>query len=57
MFGRMKDKVSGKISNTEAAAKFKDSDEYQKINAMRQNYQEFKGNLQEGVENTQNPMI
>jgi hypothetical protein len=51
-FGKFKDNIKGKISKTEAAARFKESEEYKKIKEMRSNYQEFKGNLKEGVENT-----
>lgn len=57
MFGRLKNKVSSKIANTEAGKKFKESEEYEKLKAVRANYDEFKGTLKEGVENTQNPVI
>lgn len=38
MFGRLKSKVSSKIGNTKVAKKFKESDDYQKIQDMRENY-------------------
>lgn len=43
--------------NTEAGKKFKESDEYEKLKEYRANYSEFKSNLREGVENTQNPAV
>lgn len=57
MFGRLKNKVSDKVMNTEAGKKFKESDEYEKLKEYRANYSEFKSNLREGVENTQNPAV
>lgn len=57
MFGRLKNKVQSKVMNTEAGKKFQDSEEYEKLKEMRANYAEFKGNLKEGVENTQNPVV
>jgi hypothetical protein len=57
LFGRLKNKVSSKVGETAAAKKFRESDEYEKLNAMRQNYADFKGNLKDGVENTQNPVV
>lgn len=57
MFGRLKNKVSSKISNTEAGKRFQETEEYEKLKEMRQNYAEFKGTLKEGVENTQNPVM
>ena len=57
MFGRLKNKVSSKVSNTEAGKRFKESEEYERLKAVRANYDEFKGTLKEGVENTQNPVI
>jgi hypothetical protein len=57
MFGRLKNKVSDKIGNTEAGKKFKESEEYEKLKQVRANYAEFKGTLKDGVENTQNPVV
>jgi len=48
MFGKLKEK----ISSTDAAKKFQESEDYEKLNAMRANYAEFKSNLKEGVDNT-----
>jgi hypothetical protein len=42
-FGKLKDKVS----NTAAAKKFYESEEYEKLKSYRNDYQEFKGNLKE----------
>ena len=52
MFGRLSKKVSDKVSETDAAKKFQESDEYAKLNEFRQNYKDFKGNIREGVETT-----
>lgn len=52
MFGRVKENIAGKISKTEAAENFKKSEEYEKLKEVRSNWQEFKGNLRDGVENT-----
>ena len=32
-------------------------EEYEKLKEVRANWHEFKGNLRDGVENTQNPMV
>lgn len=59
--GKEKEGVFGsikqKISKTEAAQKFFESEEYKKLREARGNYSEFKGKLREGIENTQNPAI
>ena len=52
LFGRLSSSIKEKVSSTEAAKKFKESEEYQKLREARENYQEFKSNLQEGIENT-----
>ena len=53
MYGKFKDKVS----STDAAKKFYQSDEYDKLKSYRNDYQEFKGNLKEQLENSQNPSV
>lgn len=52
LFGRLSSSIKEKVGSTEAAKKFKESEEYQKLREARENYQEFKSNLQEGIENT-----
>lgn len=49
--------IKSKISETDAAKKFYETDEYNKIKEVRGNYKEFKEKLREGMENTQNPAI
>lgn len=51
--GRMKDR----IGDSEQAQRFYDSEDYQKLKDMRTNYDQFKSNLQDGVETTQSPVI
>jgi len=41
MFGRMKER----ITTSEQAQKFYDSEDYQKLKEMRTNYDQFKSNL------------
>lgn len=57
VFGRMKSSIKGKISSTEQAKQFYESEDYQKLKEMRTNYQEFRGTLSENLENTQNPTV
>lgn len=45
-FGSLKEKVS----QTGAAKKFMESEDFEKITAMRDNYRQFRSNLSEGVE-------
>lgn len=53
IFGKMKQK----IGQTDAAKKFKDSEEYEKLAAARQDFRETMDKFKEGIENTQNPAI
>jgi len=48
VFGKLKDR----IGSTEAGKKFIDSEEYEKLKDVRSNYQEFKDNLKDGMENS-----
>jgi hypothetical protein len=48
----MKNKVSNKISNTQFAQNFKQTEEYKKIEEMRKEMQEFKHNLREELDAT-----
>jgi len=52
IFGRMSSKVKSKISNTGAAQKFYESEDFQKLKDARANFTEFKNNLKDGIENT-----
>ena len=48
MYGKLKEKVK----NTSAAKKFYESEEYEKLKGYKSEYQEFKGNLKEQLENS-----
>lgn len=47
VFGRMKDNVSGKINQTEAAQNFYKSEEYKKVEEYRKEYKEFRSDLRD----------
>lgn len=47
VFRRTKDKISRRINDTEYVRNFKESEEYERINKLRAEYQEFKGELKE----------
>ena len=49
---RFRDKMKEKVSQTQAAQNFYKSEEYEKLAEARKNYQDFKVNLKEGVENS-----
>ena len=49
--------VKARISQTEAAQKFFESDDYSKVKEIRQNYQQFKSNLKDGVDTSQSPLV
>ena len=57
LFGRLSDKAKNRFGQTEAGKRFYDSEDYQKMKEVRANYQEFKDNLKDGIENTQNPAV
>jgi hypothetical protein len=51
MFGKMKDKIKGKVSNqvkgTDAYKNFEQSEDYQKLRQFQKEYKEFKGDVKE----------
>lgn len=49
--------VSDKINQTSAAKSFYQSDEYKKIEKMRAEMSEFKHNLKDEIDSTQNPFV
>ena len=53
MFGRMKER----ITTSDAAQRFYESEDYDKLKDMRSNYNQFKSNLQDGIETTQSPTL
>lgn len=57
LLGKLKKHVAKKISNTETAQQFYQSEEYKKIEKMRQELGEFKSNLKEEIDSTQNPVV
>lgn len=57
LLGRFSDNVKHRFGQTEAGKKFYESEDYEKMKEVRANYQEFRNNLREGVENTQNPAV
>lgn len=57
IFSRLAKGVKSKISETEAAKQFFDSEEYKKIDKLRSEMNEFKSNLKEEIDSTQNPFV
>lgn len=55
--GRMKGAIGEKLSETEAAQKFYESEEYKKIQDYRKEVNEFKEELREQVDNSHNPVV
>jgi len=53
----VKDKISQRINETEYVKQFKDSEDYERINKLRAEYQEFKGELKEQITNSENPLL
>ena len=49
--------LKNRINATEAAKSLKESEEYDKLQAARNDFRETVGKFKEGVENTQNPAI
>ena len=49
--------LKNRINATEAAKSLKESEEYDKLQAARNDFRETVGKYKEGVENTQNPVI
>ena len=52
MFKRMKNRIFQKASSTDTMKKFKESEEYKKIEEARKEMQEFKHNLKEEIDST-----
>jgi len=49
--------LKNRIGDTDAAKKFRESEEFDKLQAARNDFRETVGKFKEGVENTQNPAI
>ena len=47
VFGRMKDRVKEKVTSTDSFKNFEQSDEYEKLQKLRKEVQEFKGDVKE----------
>ena len=56
-FKRLGKSVGSKINETEYAKNFYESEEYKKIEEMRANMQEFKHNVKDELDTTQNPLL
>lgn len=54
---RFSNKVKSKITSTSAAQEFMQSEQYKSVEKMRAEMQEFRNNLKEEIDNTQNPLI
>ena len=57
LFKKLRKGVKERVSQTEAAQKFYQSEEYKKIEAIRSEMNQFKSNLKEEIDNTQNPLV
>ena len=57
MLKRFSQGVKSKIGKTTAAQTFMESDQYKNIQVKRSEFQEFKSNLKEELDNTQNPVL
>lgn len=49
--------MKGKFSKTPTAKAFYETEEYKKINEFKSEMNEFKHNLKEEIDNTQNPAV
>jgi len=56
-FGRFKGKLQEKIDSTEAAQKFYESEDYQKLKEVRGEVKNFKAELKDQVDGSQNPAV
>lgn len=56
-FRKVKNKLGEKISSTEAAQKFYQSEEYDRIKKLRSEIKEFKSEVNEQIDNSPNPVI
>lgn len=52
----MKDKVKDKVTSTDRYKEFEQSEEFEKIQKFRKEVQEFRGDVKEQAEQSQNPM-
>ena len=50
-------KIKGKLTSTEAAKNFQQSEEYEKLKEARSDFRDTMDKFKEGIENTQNPAI
>ena len=50
VFGRMKDSVKEKVKSTDQYKNFEQSEEYEKLQKLRKEVQEFKGDVKEQAE-------
>lgn len=57
IFRRARDKVAKRVNDTEAVQNFKQSEDYEKVNKLRAEYQEFRGDLKEQAENSENMVL
>ena len=57
ILSRLSKGVKSKLSSTKAAQDFMETEQYKNIEKIRAEMQEFKSNLREGIDNTQNPVI
>lgn len=52
----MKEKVKDKVTSTDRYKEFEQSEEFEKIQKFRKEVQEFRGDVKEQAEQSQNPM-
>ena len=57
LFKRLKNKVVSKAADTKVVKNFKESEEYKRIEEVRKEMQEFKHNLKDEIDSTQNPIV
>lgn len=57
MFRRLRAKLGAKINETDAAKSFYESEEYKELKQFRKEAKEFKGDLKEQIDTTQNPTV
>lgn len=56
-FSRWTNKVKSKLSSTDSAKQFYESENYKQIQEVQANYKEFRTKLSEQIEETQNPLV
>lgn len=57
IYGRLKGRMREKIDSTEAAQNFYESEEYKKLQDVRNEVKSFKSELKEQVDGSQNPVV